>query len=140
MTSAQTTNNGEGARAARARVRRHWWTIALASLAAIGVGLVLILGKTAPGQVEPGYAIAAVIAMAALLPLAVHYVRRNQDEVDRLNELRANSFGLQVCLFAGWCWLVLSTGGVVPSPNVLVLIVATMLVTLGRYWMLKSRG
>lgn len=138
MMSAGMTEDGLGVRAARARTRRHRWTAALAMLGAVGIASVMILGKTGPGQMQPGYAIAAVIAMAIILPLACRFANRTKDELDRLNALRANSFGLYAFMLGGWSWLVLSTGGLVPPPNVLILLLATAAITLARYWMLKT--
>ena len=54
----------------------------------------MILGKAGPGHLQPGYAVAAVISMAIVLPLAIHFNDQAKDELDRLNALRANSFGL----------------------------------------------
>lgn len=129
--------DGEGVRAARARGRRHRGIAALSVLGGLAVGLVMILGETGPGHLRPGYAVAAVIAMAIVLPLAIYFNDRAKDELDRLNALRANSFGLYACMFGGWAWLVLFSGGLVPQPNVLILVLATGVITLARYAMLK---
>jgi hypothetical protein len=131
------TEEGEGVRAARARSRRHWRTAGLAILAALGIDVILLLGKTGPGQVRPFYAVAATVAMIIALPVAVHFNNRTRDELDRLNSLRANSLGLFAFLVGGFCWSVLFYGGLVPAPNVLILMLATAAVTLGRYLMLK---
>jgi len=131
------TEEGEGVRAARERTRRHWRTAGIAMLGALGIDLILILGKTAPGQMRPGYAIGAVIAMIIVLPLAIRFNNRTKDELDRLNALKANSLGLYACLIGGFCWSVLFYGGLVPAPDVLILILATGVITLGRYVMLK---
>jgi drug/metabolite transporter (DMT)-like permease len=139
MMSAKLADDGEGERAARARARRNWYAFGLSVLGGLGVGVIFLLGKTGPGHTRPTYAAAAVLGMAIVLPLAIHFARRNQDEVDRLNELKANSLALYVCLFVGWSWCVLSTAALVLPPNLLVLIIATMLIMLGRYWMLKLR-
>ena len=137
MMNLTTTKDSDGERAARARRRRHWWTTGLALLGGIGVSLIFLLGKAGPGHVQPDYAIAAVIVMALVLPLAIHFNDRSTDELDRMNILKANSFGLYISLFAGWSWLVLWTGDLVPPPNLLILIAGTGLITLGRYWMLR---
>lgn len=137
MMSARMIEDGEGVRAARARSRRHWRTALLSMLGAVGVAAIMILGKTGPGHTQPAYAITTVAAMAIVLPLAVYFNNRTKDELCRLNALRANSFGFYVCMFGGWAWLVLATGGLVPPPNMLVLILATSLLTMGRYLMLK---
>jgi integral membrane sensor domain MASE1 len=137
MMNARMTEEGEGVRAARARSRQRWRTTGLAILAALGIDVVLLLGKTAPGQMRPTYAIAAAVAMIIVLPLAVHFNNRTKDELDRLNSLRANSLGLFAFLVGGFCWSVLFYGGLVPAPNVIILMLATAVVTLGRYLMLK---
>ena len=137
MMNARMTEEGEGVRAARARSRRHWRTALLSILAAVGIDLVMFLGKTAPGQMRPAYAIVAAVAMIILLPLAIHFNNRTKDEVCRLNALRANSLGLYAFLISAICWSILSYGGLVPAPNVLILILATATVTMGRYLMLK---
>lgn len=137
MMNARMTEQGEGVRAARARSQQRWRTAGLAILAALGIDVVLLLGKTAAGQMRPAYAIAAAVAMIIVLPLAVHYNNRTKDELDRLNSLRANSLGLFAFLVGGFCWSVLFYGGLVPAPNVIILMLATAMVTLGRYLMLK---
>lgn len=137
MMNAWMTEEGEGVRAARARSRRRWWIAGLAMFGAIGIDLIMILGKTAPGQMRPAYAIGAVIAMIVVLPLAIHFSNRSKDEVCRMNSLRANSLGLYAFLVGGISWSVLFYGGLVPAPNVLILILATGVITLGRYMMLK---
>jgi len=131
------TEEGEGVRAARARTRRQWRTAALSFVGALGVSMLMILGKTGPGHIRPGFAIAAVIGMAVVLPLAIYFNDRGKDELCRLDALRAQSFGLYACLFGGWCWVVLNAGGVAPPPNVFVLILATGVATLARHAMLK---
>jgi len=140
MMTVPLTEDGEGVRAARARSQRHRRIAVLSLLGALAVGLVMILGKTGPGHLRPEYAVAAVIAMAVLLPLAIYFNDQGKDELDRLNALRANSFGLYACLLGGWGWLVLSDGGLVPQPSVLILVLATGVITLGRYAMLKMRS
>jgi len=137
MMNARMIEEGEGVRAARARLRSHWRTAALSLLGGVGVALIMLLGKSGPGHLQPVFAIATVAAMAIVLPLALHFNNRTKDELDRLNALRANSFGLYVCLFGGWSWLVLAYGGLVPPPNMLALVLATSLLTIGRYLMLK---
>lgn len=137
MMGARMTEDGEGVRAARVRTRRHWRVAGLAILGALGIDIILLLGKTAPGQLRPSYAIAAVVAMIVVLPLAIHFNSRTRDELDRLNALRANSLGLYSCLVGGFCWSVLFYGGLVPAPDILILILATAAITLGRYLMLK---
>jgi len=140
MMTVPMTEDGEGVRAARARTRRRCRIAVLSLLGALAVSLVMLLGKTGPGHLQPGYAVAAVIAMAVVLPLAIYFNNQAKDELARLNALRANSFGLYAFLLGGWSWLVLSNGGLVPQPNVLFLILATSMLTLGRYAMLRIRG
>lgn len=140
MMNSRMIEEGEGVRAARARCRSHWRTAMLSILAAVGVALIMLLGKTGPGHLQPIYAIATVAAMAIVLPLAIYFNNRTKDELDRLNALKANSFGLFVCLFGGWTWLVLANGGLVPPPNMLALVLATSLLTMARYMMLKIGG
>ena len=137
MMNARMSEDGEGVRAARARTRRQWRMAALSLVGALGVSMVTILGKTGPGHIKPDFAIAAVIGMAVVLPLAIYFNDRGKDELCRLNALRANSFGLYACLLGGWCWVVLNAGGVAPQPNVFVLLFATGVATLARYAMLK---
>ena len=139
MMTVRMAEDGAGVRAARARSRRHWRITTLSMLGALAVGLVMILGKTGPGRLQPGYAVAAVIAMTIVLPLVIYFNDQAKDELDRLNALRANSFGLYACMLGGWSWLVLANGGLVPRPNVLILILATSVITLARYAMLKMR-
>ena len=139
MMTVPMTEDGEGVRAARARIQRRCRIGALSLLGGLAVGLVMILGKTGPGHLQPGYAVAAVIAMAIVLPLAIYFNDQAKDELARLNALRANSFGLYACLLGGWSWLVLSDGGLVPQPSVLILVLATSVITLGRYAMLRMR-
>lgn len=140
MMNARMSEDGEGVRAARARIRRQWRTAALSLVGALGVSLLLIHGKTGPGHVRPGVAIAAVIAMAIVLPLAVYFNDRGKDELCRLNALRASRVGFYACLFGGWSWVVLFNGGIAPQPDVLILLLATSAVTLARYAMFKARG
>ena len=75
--------------------------------------------------------------MAIVLPLAIYFNNRTKDELDRLNALKANSFGFYVAVLGGWSWLVLANGGLVPTPNMLALVLATSLLTMARYLMLK---
>ncbi len=137
MMNARMVENGEGVRAARAQKRRFWRTAGLSLLGAIGVGVIMTLGRVAPGRFEPGWAIAAVIAMAMLLPAAIYFNTRTTDELDLMDMLKANSFGLYVYFFAQWAWLVLAGGGLVPPSNPMILYLAVAAATLGRYFMLK---
>ena len=137
MMDVRMTEESEGARAARQRDLRHWRTTGLAMLGGVGVSLIMLMGKSASGRIQPTYAIATVIAMAILLPMVVHFNGRTKDELGRLNALKANSFGLYACMLGGWSWLVLYSGGLAPPPNMIFLIVATGLITLARYTMLK---
>ncbi len=137
MTNARMTEESEGVRAARALRRRWWLTGALSLIGALGVGAILTAGTTAPGQTLPGFAIATVIAMAIVLPLSVHFTYRASDEVEWTIGLRANSLGLYFYLFVQFCWMVLTSGGLVPPTDPMVMFLATALFTLGCYTVLK---
>ncbi len=137
MMNARMIEDGEGVRAARAQKRRFRWTAMLSLLGALGVGVIITLGTVAPGRMVPGWAIAAVIAMAVVLPAAIYYNNRATDELDRMNMFKANSFGLYFYFFVQWAWLVLAGGGIVPPSNPLILYLATAFATLGRYSLLK---
>jgi hypothetical protein len=129
--------DGEGVRAARAAKRRYWWMVAVSMLGAVGIGVIIMTGTTAPGKMAPGFAIAAVLAMLILAPLAIHFSNRASDEVDQMDMLKANSFGLYVYLLGEFSWMLLATSGLVPPPNAMVMFMATALATLARYGMLK---
>jgi peptidoglycan/LPS O-acetylase OafA/YrhL len=129
--------NGEGVRAARAAKRRYWLMVAISMLGAAGIGLIITTGTTAPGKMTPGFAIAAVLAMLILTPLAIHFSNRATDEVDQMDMLKANSFGLYVYLLGAFSWMLLATGGLMPPPDAMIMFVATALATLARYGMLK---
>jgi len=134
---ARMIEEGEGVRAARAAKRRFLRTAGLSLLGAVGIGVVMILGKTAPGHITPAAAVIAVVAMAILLPVAIYFNVRATDEHDQMIGLHANSFGLYVYFFVQWAWLVLWGGGLVPAPNGLAICLVTALATLGRYFQLK---
>jgi hypothetical protein len=137
MMNARMIENGEGTLAARAQKRRFWWTAIPAMLGGVGVGAIVVVGKTAPGKMTPGTAIAAVAAMAILLPLTLRFVNRVSDELDYLDTLKAHSFGLYFFLFGQFAWMVLSSGGLVPPPNAMAMFLATGVATLARYAMFK---
>lgn len=138
MMNPSSAKEGEGIRAARQRIRRHWRVTALSLVAAAAIGAIMVMGKTGPGKLQPSHAVVAVIAMAIVLPLAIHFNDRTKDELARLNALRANSFGLYACLFGAWSWTILFFGGLAPQPDLLFLLLATGAITLGRYAMLQT--
>lgn len=137
MMNARMVDEGEGTRAARAAKRRYWWGAGLSVLGAAGIGLLMTAGTTAPGHMRPEIGIAAVIAMLLLTPIAIHYNNRMTDEVDRMDMLKANSFGLYVYLVGSFSWMVLASSGLAPPPHAMIMFMATALATLARYGMLK---
>jgi hypothetical protein len=137
MMDASMIENGDGTLAARVQKRRFWRTATLAALGAVGVGAIVVVGKTAPGKMTPATAIAAVTAMAILLPLTIRGYNRVRDELDSLDALKANSFGLYFFLLGQFAWMVLSSGGLVPPPNAMAMFLATGVATLARYAMFK---
>ncbi len=137
MMNARLIDEGEGVRAARAGKRRFLWISGLAILGAAGIGLIMAMGKTGPGQIQPGFAIAAALAMLLLAPAAIHFTTRATDELEHMDGLRANSFGLYSYLIGQFVWIVLAAGGLVPPPNAMIMFFIVAAATLGRYGMLK---
>lgn len=137
MMSPSTTREGDGVRAARKRMQRHWRMTALSVAGAVAIGAIMVAGKTGPGRLQPAHAIAAVIALALFFPLAIHWTDRTKDELARQNALRANSFGLHASLFAACSWMILFFGGLAPQPDLILLTLATAALTLARYAMLQ---
>jgi len=127
-------------RAARKRTQRHWRITALSALGAVAIGAIMVAGKTGPGRLQPIHAIAAVVALAIVFPLAIHWSDRTKDELARQNALRANSFGLHASLLAACSWMILSFGGLAPRPDLVLLTLATGALTLARYAMLQRAG
>jgi len=129
--------DGAGVRAARARMHRWWRMTALAVLGTIVVAGIITGGTVAPGRMAPAFAVMAVIAFTLVVLMTAYYSDRLADEVDRMNQLRANSFGLYVLMLLLIGWHLLHTGGLLPPVDAMLVAVVAGVATLARYTMLK---
>jgi MFS family permease len=133
---------GEGARAQRSGQRRFVigsWIIVLL-IAVIAVALRLISRGTGPGSLPPAGAVAAAAAFVIVITSGVWWSFRIVDEVERRYSLIACTFGFfaQISLLAAWS--VLWLGGLVIAPSALAIFVASGLVSVAAYGVIRLRG
>jgi hypothetical protein len=133
---------GEGARAHRAGQRRFLigsWIIVLL-IAAIALALRLMSHGKGPGSLPPTGAIAAAVAFVLVISAGVWWSYRFVDEVERRYSLIACTVGFfgQLTLLAAWS--VLWLGGLVGAPSALAIFVASGVLCIAAYAVVRIRG
>jgi hypothetical protein len=133
---------GVGTRAHRAGVRRFLtYTVTMFVLVgAIAVALQLMRHGSGPGSLPPAGAVAAAIAFALVIILAGWWGFRVVDEFEAHCSAIAYTVGFfaQMILVMGWS--VLWFGGLVGMPNAFWIFIASGLVAVAAYAVMRIRG
>ena len=136
---------GPGEAADRARRRRLWWLFATLFGAGLPIGFFAALlerggdSGVMSGTLPAWFAVVAAAVFVVAVGGGGWLWHRRMDELDRRDNLVAASAGGNLMLGGYPVWFVLWKGGLVGAPDALGLFVATFVVSLVTYAIIKYR-
>lgn len=137
--------HGPGEAAERARRRRRLRIFGALFAAGLPVGFFAALLEQGGGKgfmqgtLPPWFAVLGSVVMLVAVGVGTWLRHRGMDELDRRDNLVAGAMGGNVVIGGYPLWFLLWKGGLVGPPDALWLFVATFLVSIATYGILKYR-